>query len=227
MNHNKHVPSRDNVPQPIAMPHPKLGLATARAIYADLLKNPMPSGTLLGSEATLREHYDVSRGAFREAVRILEYHGVVEVVRGPHGGLAVSIPSSEAASRAVALYASSSRVGHHHVLELRVAIETEVAGLAATSSDSWPSSLADVIGHLDSCHAIHGYIARRGKNRALEFLVEILTDLTPDTAQADAEADHLKLIRAIETGSADAARKAMREHILSGTTNPTHNRGEQ
>jgi len=216
MSDNDVSPIRDDSDQTGAIQQPKLGLVTARRIHADMLRDSMQPGTLLGSEATLRERYEVSRGAFREAVRILEYHGVIRVGRGQHGGLFVSTPTSQAASRAVSLYASSSKVGHDDVLQLRIAIETEVAGLAASTADSWPSSLADVIGRLDSCHLIHRYIARRAKNRALEFLVEILTNLAHDHVAREAvEADHLELIRAVETGSADAARNAMREHILS------------
>src|ERR1700724_1090383 len=44
-------------------------------------------GELFGSEVELIARYGVSRAVFREAVRLLEHHGLAEMRRGLHDGL--------------------------------------------------------------------------------------------------------------------------------------------
>src|ERR1700726_1350908 len=49
-------------------------------------------GELFGSEVELIARYGVSRAVFREAVRLLEHHGLAEMRRGLHGGLFIRQP---------------------------------------------------------------------------------------------------------------------------------------
>ena len=49
-------------------------------------------GDLFGSEVQLIARYGVSRAVFREAVRLLEHHGLAEMRRGLHGGLFIRQP---------------------------------------------------------------------------------------------------------------------------------------
>ncbi len=54
-------------------------------------------GQSLGSEHELTNRYGVSRAVLREAVRVLESHGVAEMRLGRGGGLRVSAPRADAA----------------------------------------------------------------------------------------------------------------------------------
>ena len=52
-------------------------------------------GELFGSEVELIARYGVSRAVFREAVRLLEHHGLAEMRRGLHGGLFIVQPDPD------------------------------------------------------------------------------------------------------------------------------------
>ena len=59
-------------------------------------------GELFGSEVELIARYGVSRAVFREAVRLLEHHGLAEMRRGLHGGLFIRQPDPEPVAKAMA-----------------------------------------------------------------------------------------------------------------------------
>jgi GntR family transcriptional repressor for pyruvate dehydrogenase complex len=94
-------------------------------------------GTVLPPERSLAERFGVSRGSVREAIRSLEYAGVLDVRTGS-GTFVVEA----GATKAAALRARAALVGEHSPLDLvvaRRAIEPVCAGLAATNR-----SLADL-----------------------------------------------------------------------------------
>ena len=64
----------------------KLGEILAERIEDEIVVSGWAVGTVLGSEAELTEKYGVSRAVFREAMRIVDHHGVAEMRRGPGGG---------------------------------------------------------------------------------------------------------------------------------------------
>ena len=67
----------------------KLGEQLAERVEEEIIASGWPVGKVLGSEAELIERYGVSRAVFREAMRIVDHHGVAEMRRGPGGGLVV------------------------------------------------------------------------------------------------------------------------------------------
>ncbi|MEO9132257.1 MAG: GntR family transcriptional regulator, partial [Sphingomonas sp.] len=52
-----------------------------------------PQGMTLGSESELLNALQVSREAFREAIRIVERRGSMRMLRGCHGGLSITRPN--------------------------------------------------------------------------------------------------------------------------------------
>ncbi|MGN6793039.1 MAG: FadR/GntR family transcriptional regulator [Streptosporangiaceae bacterium] len=88
-------------------------------------------GTVLPSERNLAERFGVSRGSVREAIRSLEYAGVLDVRTG--SGTYVT---EAGASKASALRARAALAGEHSPLDLvvaRRAVESVCAGLAASN----------------------------------------------------------------------------------------------
>jgi DNA-binding FadR family transcriptional regulator len=82
----------------------KLAEVIAARIHDDIARDGWRVDKVLGSEAGLLARYQVSRAVLREAVRILEYHGVARMRRGPGGGLFIGAPRPDASVEIIALY---------------------------------------------------------------------------------------------------------------------------
>ena len=67
-------------------------------------------GELFGSEVELIARYGVSRAVFREAVRLLEHHGLAEMRRGLHGGLFIRQPDPAQVVKAMAVFLDFEKV---------------------------------------------------------------------------------------------------------------------
>ena len=109
----------------------KLGEVLAERIEDEIIERGWPVGQVLGSEADLIGKYDVSRAVFREAMRIVDHHGVAEMRRGPGGGLVVAAPDLEAVIRTVALQLEFLRIAPEQINEARMALELAVVRAAA------------------------------------------------------------------------------------------------
>jgi DNA-binding FadR family transcriptional regulator len=133
----------------------KAGLKLAYRITAQLRRQALPVGSLIGSEPDMLLRFGVSRAVFREAVRMLEFFGVVEVRRGKEGGLTVAGMNPAGTVGSAMLYLSYAGIrprqaagllelirapsgGQHHLanpaLELFAQVLEAHAGLAATPS---------------------------------------------------------------------------------------------
>src|SRR5690242_21106455 len=76
-------------------------------------------GELFGSEVELIARYGVSRAVFREAVRLLEHHGLAEMRRGLHGGLFIRQPDPQPVAKAMAVYLDFEKRSEEHTSELQ------------------------------------------------------------------------------------------------------------
>src|ERR1700739_2309902 len=84
-------------------PRGKLAEMLAATIGDDIAASGWRVGSVFGTETALLERYRVSRAVFREAVRLLEYHSVAQMRRGPGGGLIVTRPAAQASIDTIAL----------------------------------------------------------------------------------------------------------------------------
>ncbi len=100
-----------------------------------ILRGELLEGDPLGREADLVERFGVSRPSLREALRILETEGLIEVVRGLHGGVVVRTPNHRMTARTAALVLQARNVPLADVFEARSLLEPLAArALAASSS---------------------------------------------------------------------------------------------
>ena len=97
----------------------KSGPRLAYRITAELRRRALPVGASIGSEAELVSHYGVSRAVFREAVRMLEFFGVVEVRRGKEGGLVVAEMDPAGTIGSALLYLDYAGIDPGRARELR------------------------------------------------------------------------------------------------------------
>lgn len=191
----------------------------------------------LPSEAQMTTIFGVSRTVIREAIAALSADGLVHSRQG--AGVFVVAPAHDAFTSIGAENSNKISVALN-VLEVRMGIEIEAAGLAAlrrsSSQDAaieeaWNEfrrllKLGIPTGKTD--FAFHRSIAAATNN---PFYIEVLDSLGSRTIpcdvsspwgtesvlsyeyQAKLQQEHLQILRAISAQDADAAREAMRDHL--------------
>lgn len=136
-----------------AMDSIKLGEQIAQSILEFLINAQWECDELLGSEAQLMETYSAGRASLREAVHLLELHGVAVMQRGPGGGLLVlRSPSAGALPQSIRAQLRSSGLDDQQICtllgELMLALPTDGLQDAALSMRQGCQQL------LDSLHPI-------------------------------------------------------------------------
>ncbi|MBU2515215.1 FadR family transcriptional regulator [bacterium] len=96
-----------------------------------ILEGKIKPGDKLPSERELGEMLGTSRGTLREALRILEQKGLIEIRLGVNGGAIVKEATWEQMSETLALLVRSQTVSLEHLTEFREGVEGIVASLAA------------------------------------------------------------------------------------------------
>lgn len=96
-----------------------------------ILDGKIKTGDILPSERELKEMFNTSRGTLREALRVLEARGLIEIRLGVHGGAKVKDVTTVQAAETLALLIKSQKVSLDHLSEFREGMEGNVASLAA------------------------------------------------------------------------------------------------
>ena len=190
------------------------------------------SGQRLPSEKELCELLRVGRSSLREAVKSLEFMGLVEI--RPGEGTFVTKDTSSAVDAAVARAVTLSQQDALDLIEARELIEAHMAALAALRIDA--DGLTELKGHWDRMRqnlsrpkpfveadlSFHVCLAQAAQSRVLlriyltirELLEQLIGQAlgAPGTSQAAVD-DHARIIQAIERRDAAAAGEAMRTHL--------------
>jgi DNA-binding FadR family transcriptional regulator len=219
----------------------KLAVTLARQIERQIINEGLQPGTVIGNEAELVEKYEVSRAIFREAVRLLEQHRAAEARGGRNGGLIVARPDRRAISEATAFFLEFGQINAEQLLEARITLELhavdEVIRLMTPEREQllrmrieteW-DQVRDPEPHtrnFDPTHKFHELLGELAGNSALKLFTDILVDLTRrqeirDDAWSQLKAVHevhCRIAEAILDRDNDAARRAMRKHLIATET---------
>ena len=103
----------------------------AEMIQNRILKDRLEIGTSLPTEKELALEFQVSRSVVREALRILEISGLVNVKKGPSGGIFVSHVYHKPIKRSLNNLITSGEVTIDHLFDVRILIEPRIAMEAA------------------------------------------------------------------------------------------------
>jgi GntR family transcriptional repressor for pyruvate dehydrogenase complex len=176
----------------------------------------------------------------REALRVLEERGLIEIKLGVHGGAVVKGVTAEQATRTLARMIRSQQVSLNHLAEFREGIEGNVASLAAQrASDEDISYLQALIqeahghvyqdtpdrdGFIDVDKRFHQALARISGNPVYIFVLETVHanihryyDRYLSMKKQELEenfGDIRDITQAVANRKADEARLLAQSHIL-------------
>lgn len=218
---------------------PKLSETVVAAIREQLQTGLIQPGQKLPTEGQLTETFGVSRTVIREAIAQLAAAGLVEPRQG--AGVFVVEQISTAFGALTSEMGTKNSIALN-VLEVRLAIEIESAGLAATRRNAaQEAEIQEAFFEFDlllrngnptgpADLAFHRAIASATNNPFYVEMLDVLgrraipCDVTSpwstETTQSDEyqrglQREHLAILNAISAGDAEAARHAMRIHLTA------------
>ncbi|MGB1250074.1 MAG: FadR/GntR family transcriptional regulator [Candidatus Promineifilaceae bacterium] len=202
-------------------------------IEQQVLSGVLSTGDRLPPERQLAEQFGVSRTAVREAVKALRQRGLIEVF--PGRGTFITDGTSQALQDSFGL---AMRVGQKdgfiHLIELREIMEPTIAAKAAERATKaqietmahWVDRMDQVLTNpeafISADFAFHNALAEASQNPLLPTLMNSIVDLIQDQrlqvfkidgGQRRSQDQHKQILQAIRSKDADAAYKAMKNHL--------------
>lgn len=192
-------------------------------------------GDRLPPERDLCERFGVSRVTVREALRMLESSGLVQIRVGARGGAFVTAPSSDRVGEGLTDMLTLSAISAADVTEVRTILEVGIVPIVcerATEQD-----LADLEEICERSEAalrtgeysvrysleFHTRVAEATHNPAVVMLVESFRDAIHMSLEQAREVapemgdlgtrEHERFIEAVRRRDPDAATKIMRKHL--------------
>ncbi|MFG3025359.1 FadR/GntR family transcriptional regulator [Streptomyces sp. NPDC048254] len=224
-------------PELVEGPRAKLAEVVAARIHDDIAARGWQVGMVLGSETDLLSRYEISRAVLREAVRLLEYHQVARMRRGPGGGLVVTEPEPQASIDTMALFLEYQGVAADDLRIVRNAIELGIVARVTARHAGGDAVVAERLakavrwateGPADDprkADLFHSELAALADNPVLSLFLAIITELfrrhasghdqplPGDTAADEVQHVHQRILDAIVQGDAGVARHRMRRHL--------------
>ena len=209
---------------------PKSCDVLASRLQREILTGVHPPGSPLPTERHLVSETGLSRGSVREALRILETHGLVHTKPGRYGGSVVSRPTDALLAGHINTYVRSRTVPLRALVEARQALEPTVAALAARnrtdadivnlkriSSELDAAAEADVPRCLAENANWHTALATAAQNDLLRAFTSSISGLMLEASRIENFASddvrrqvthaHRRILEAIVAKDSDAARR--------------------
>lgn len=203
-------------------------------VRESLFAQTLRTGDLLGSEAELAKQFGVSRMSVRDALRMLEAMGIVEIRMGAGGGARIAQASLDRFGDSLAIQLALIGVSPEEVLRAQGAIEGLTAELAARNASSedlrhMRELLDEAAQYLDDAEmtaelgrAFHMAVAHASHNRVLEAQLNAMRDslwrpggmrVANRATAKHVLSTHEAIYEMIEKRDADGARRLMSEHL--------------
>lgn len=220
----------------------KVSEAVARQIIRDIHREDLKPGATLPSEAAMLGKLKVARASLREALRILEVLGLIQMRIGPRGGPVVQEIDSAQLGRTLTFYLHLQGATFAELLQARRELEPLMARMAAKHcTDDGRARLVESLDEARAAHEanesdafnrasreFHTIVARCSGNRILDLLFRSLQGLyserfenriSPANSQLKPEEreailkDHQALAYTILAGRPLEADRIMTEHM--------------
>ncbi len=209
-------------------------------IQEAIFEGRLKTGETLPAERELKTMFNVSRGTLREALRVLEQKGLIEIKLGVGGGSMVKSIDTEQVTESIGLLIRSQNISLSHLAEFREDVEGIVAARAAerrTAEDI--RKLRQLLAQAQICvdqgisqrnaflhhdKQIHMNMAvitgnpiyisvLRSIHDNIHRYYERFLSLEEHELRENYQ-DLCEIIQAVENGQADLARKLARNHVL-------------
>jgi GntR family transcriptional repressor for pyruvate dehydrogenase complex len=207
----------------------------------DLLRSgELEAGHRLPSERQLAEAFGVSRVTVRDAIRILQARGLMDVKVGVSGGAFVTAPTADVLGERLSDVLAMSDISPEEVAETRLVMELGILDLALKrATDDDLAALGDICERAEQAMAdgsydpqlasdFHARLAVASQNWAVTQVAEsfrgplrmaALREREPvDDAHHRTVEDHRALLEALTERDRDSARAAMVRHLTRGTS---------
>jgi len=202
-----------------------------------IISGKLEPGTKLPAERELKDMFNTSRGTLREALRVLEQKGLIEIKLGVAGGAIVKQLDGEPIIESLALLIRSGDVSLDHLAEFRIKIEgsiVEIAAQRATPEDirvmeelyqkaSDHCDNGDWESFLKTDEAMHTYIGTMSRNPVFQFLQQSIhdnihnyyQDYLPMNQERTMEnlLDFKKIIAALKAHDSETAAAIITDHV--------------
>jgi len=214
---------------------PKAADVLAGALRARIRSGEWPEGYALPAERDLSAETGLSRTSVREALRMLEVDGLIEIRAGRNGGARVRRPAGDEFTRQLELFIWGRNIAAEHLHDVREALEAmgaEGAARRRTEADlaelrmrtlAVEASVDDLDRYLDANLAWHMSVVRASHNELLVSFMDVLANAIHVATESEAFdspevrrstlAIHRAILDAIVAGDADAARRRMARHV--------------
>src|SRR5580693_4063082 len=203
-------------------------------VEASILKGQLKPGDQLPAERDLAQRFGVSRTAVREAVKTLREKGLVKAYSGR--GTFVTNGTSQAIRQSLDLMIRiNQQEGSANLAELRLVLEPEIAGLAATRiEEQLLSTMREAVAVMDrNLHDPDAYVeadldfhlalAEAADNPLILSLLDSIVGLLREQRMRIFQVEggpnrgqyhHKRILDAVERRNPEKAREAMRAHLL-------------
>lgn len=206
-------------------------MLVAQRIVGDIVAGGRRPGDLLPPERSMITEYGTGRGTLREALRLLEFQGVLTLRPGPRGGPVVLDPDASHLAGTLVLVLQLRTAPVRTVVEVRSALEPVTTALAAARMPA--AELAELDGTVAAMRTgpaafpaadqrFHELLARSCGNPLLGHLVDAVltivagtpldTDL-PAPRRVAVLAAHEAIAAAVRGRDGPAAADRMRAHL--------------
>jgi len=205
-----------------------------RQVKQMIAEGRLKSGDRLPPERDLAEKFVVSRTSVREALRVLESLGLIEIRAGE--GTFVRGVSVESLIEPLALVMAAQREAIGELFEARRVLEPAIAALAAGRAtpeeihemerilEDQAKEIAAGKTGLAQDAAFHTAIGTAAHNRAITRIAHAIMDLLTQSREESlntpgrptrSHQDHRRILQAIARRNATVARQAMLDHLVA------------
>jgi GntR family transcriptional regulator, transcriptional repressor for pyruvate dehydrogenase complex len=212
----------------------KTAMIVAQRIVNEIQMNKLGAGAKLPSERVMLEEYAVGRGTLREALRFLEFQGVVVMKPGPGGGPVVRRPDASHLGSTLVLLLQFSAAPFRVIAEARAAVEPMIAYLAAQritdedlerlarSVEVMQGNIDDRAIFIEENKQFHDIIAWSSDNALFGYLVDSILGILdgtllgidyPPYRRKAVVAAHRNILGALDARDPEAAEQSMAKHI--------------